>query len=108
MPASFSGGCACGAIRYECSAAPLMMLNCHCRDCQRENRRRVCPVCGGGCQHRDYNERRAPILSDQGCQPAPCATRVLFAVRIAPVWPSHVGIRIYEHHRRKFGRPELV
>ena len=29
------GGCACGAIRYECSAEPLMALNCHCRDCQR-------------------------------------------------------------------------
>ena len=35
MPSSFSGGCACGAIRYECSAEPLAMLNCHCRDCQR-------------------------------------------------------------------------
>jgi len=30
----FTGGCACGAIRYECSASPLRMLNCHCRDCQ--------------------------------------------------------------------------
>ena len=30
----FLGGCACGAIRYECSAAPLRMVNCHCRDCQ--------------------------------------------------------------------------
>ncbi|MGZ5618907.1 MAG: GFA family protein [Usitatibacter sp.] len=30
----FAGGCACGAIRYECLAAPLRMLNCHCRDCQ--------------------------------------------------------------------------
>ena len=30
----FSGGCACGAIRYEVTAAPVMMLLCHCRDCQ--------------------------------------------------------------------------
>jgi hypothetical protein len=30
----FTGGCACGAIRYECRALPLRMLNCHCRDCQ--------------------------------------------------------------------------
>jgi hypothetical protein len=29
------GGCACGAIRYECTAPPLRMVNCHCRDCQR-------------------------------------------------------------------------
>jgi len=31
----FFGGCACGAIRYECLAPPLRMVNCHCRDCQR-------------------------------------------------------------------------
>jgi hypothetical protein len=31
----FFGGCACGAIRYECNALPLRMVNCHCRDCQR-------------------------------------------------------------------------
>ena len=34
MPAPFSGGCRCGAIRYECSAEPLMVAYCHCRDCQ--------------------------------------------------------------------------
>ncbi|MBI5256632.1 MAG: GFA family protein [Burkholderiales bacterium] len=31
----FHGGCACGAVRYTCSEAPLAMFNCHCRDCQR-------------------------------------------------------------------------
>ena len=36
MP-TLSGGCACGAIRYTCTAAPLFALNCHCRDCQRES-----------------------------------------------------------------------
>jgi hypothetical protein len=33
--ASFSGGCACSATRYECSAEPILAFNCHCRDCQR-------------------------------------------------------------------------
>jgi hypothetical protein len=32
---TFSGGCACGAIHYECVAEPIAMFNCHCRDCQR-------------------------------------------------------------------------
>jgi Glutathione-dependent formaldehyde-activating enzyme len=35
MSVPFSGGCACGAIRYECSAAPIESSNCNCRDCQR-------------------------------------------------------------------------
>jgi hypothetical protein len=35
MPSQFSGGCACGAIRYECTVEPVFMGNCHCRDCQR-------------------------------------------------------------------------
>lgn len=30
----FQGGCVCGAVRYECNADPLVMFNCHCRDCQ--------------------------------------------------------------------------
>lgn len=34
MRLPFTGGCACGAIRYECSAEPIMMGKCHCRDCQ--------------------------------------------------------------------------
>jgi len=30
-----TGGCACGAIRYESAAEPVLMFHCHCRDCQR-------------------------------------------------------------------------
>ena len=33
----FSGGCACGAIRFESKAEPALMLHCHCRDCQQSS-----------------------------------------------------------------------
>jgi len=34
---TLSGGCACGAIRYEFTAEPMMMLHCHCRDCRQSS-----------------------------------------------------------------------
>jgi hypothetical protein len=31
----FSGGCLCGAIRYEVDAEPKRIANCHCDDCRK-------------------------------------------------------------------------
>ena len=35
MHTPLTGACLCGFVRYTCATAPLAMLNCHCRDCQR-------------------------------------------------------------------------
>lgn len=37
MNKPYTGGCACGAIRYEISTDPVMMNDCQCRDCQRDS-----------------------------------------------------------------------
>ena len=35
MSFPMTGGCACGAVQYECSQAPMFTWKCHCRECQR-------------------------------------------------------------------------
>lgn len=34
-PTVLTGGCMCGAVRYEASWPPNWSAHCHCRDCQR-------------------------------------------------------------------------
>lgn len=44
MKLPLSGGCRCGAIRFECSASPAFSWKCHCRDCQQASGGAYCPV----------------------------------------------------------------
>ena len=37
MSRVWSGGCACGAIRYEITGEPIVMTDCQCLDCQSES-----------------------------------------------------------------------
>ncbi|MDE5440780.1 aldehyde-activating protein [Bradyrhizobium sp. CSA207] len=37
MDKPYTGGCACGAIRYSIVGEPLFSNHCQCRDCQRES-----------------------------------------------------------------------
>jgi hypothetical protein len=94
----FSGGCACGAIRYECLAQPLRMVNCHCRDCQRasgsgysatlimlaESVRLLC----GQCQEHQTVAESGNVATRKFC--ATCGAP-LFAGSSAR--PEYVGIR---------------
>ena len=37
MKLPFTGGCLCGAVRYECAAEPVIAGHCHCDDCRRSS-----------------------------------------------------------------------
>ena len=37
MTKHYTGGCACGAIRYETSSEPIVQNHCQCRDCQKRS-----------------------------------------------------------------------
>ena len=41
MNTPYTGGCACGAIRYSISAEPAVMNDCQCRQCQRDSDRKL-------------------------------------------------------------------
>lgn len=46
MTIPFNGGCACGAFRYEVSAEPVMVGNCHCLDCKKASGSEMAVVVG--------------------------------------------------------------
>ena|SRR5580698_6797018 len=41
-----TGGCLCGAVRYQVAGSPLFAVLCHCRDCQRASGTGHVPVMG--------------------------------------------------------------
>ncbi len=45
MASLLTGGCLCGAVRYECSKEPEGTMICHCIDCQRFTGTAYATVC---------------------------------------------------------------
>jgi hypothetical protein len=69
MPQPRTGGCLCGAIRYETVGDPVFTLRCHCRDCQRQSGAAHVPaarVPSGGFRILQGTPRRYVTQADSG------------------------------------------
>lgn len=68
MGSTISGRCACGAVTYQVSADPVLMINCHCRDCQRASGGAFAPVVVAprGAVKMNGELRYHPVIGDDG------------------------------------------
>ena len=46
MPKKYTGGCACGAIKFEFGTDPGFIGHCHCLDCKRASGGEAATFCG--------------------------------------------------------------
>ena len=112
MSRPYAGGCACGAVRYTCEGEPVAMVDCQCRQCQRQT--------GGG--HGSYltfagtpwNVQGAPntwsVAGDNGTtkNAAFCATCGSPLFITFPDVPGVVAIRAGSLDEPERYQPQLV
>jgi hypothetical protein len=60
MPKKLSGGCACGAIRYECDADPIIMIELSLSGLPKGERQRLCGY-RYGAESRYSDSRKATL-----------------------------------------------
>jgi hypothetical protein len=91
MATNFKGTCLCGAVKYECSADPFFMGNCHCRDCQKATGGAYDPCIGlpaaamkisGPVKYHDSKAESGSTLSRGFC--AECGSRMFAKTNAMP------------------------
>ena len=87
---ALTGGCQCGAVRYEMSVEPLAVHVCHCRECQKQSASAFgisVQVPRSGFRVRQGDAKTWPRLADSGrtvdrTSCAGCGSRL---------WPAGAG-----------------
>lgn len=77
MNLPFEGGCLCGAVRYECSAEPVINGHCHCVDCRRSSGT-------GHCSHMGVPEAAVKIDGETALYEAPADSGNIVGRRFCP------------------------
>ena len=90
-----TGGCYCGAVRYEAEGEPMMKAQCHCRECQyitggSTNMFLVMPAAGftytGQAPKQFTRTDLERAVTREFC--AECGTHVVTRPRAGPPWSS--------------------
>ncbi|MBV9251553.1 MAG: GFA family protein [Acetobacteraceae bacterium] len=106
-----TGGCLCGAIRYESAGDPVFALQCHCRDCQRSSGAAsvaAVRVPAAGFRITKGTPRRHVARADSGNEIArvfcpDCGTQLYIQVSTRP---DLVGLRVCTFDDPSWFRPE--
>jgi hypothetical protein len=91
MPAPYTGGCACGQVRYRLDADPFTLYACHCTYCQAQS---------GSAFTLSMPLRRAAVVVTSGA-----VARWEF---VAPDGRRHAGARCGVCPTRLWGEPERL
>ena len=103
-----SGGCSCGAIRYEIASFPLLLYSCNCTDCQTASgsafalNMPVATKAFRNCARRA--ESLAPRVADRGER----YLMVLRRLRRAPLWRAQGPSGLDEPARRNARRHNMA
>jgi hypothetical protein len=110
--AGFSGGCLCGAVRYESRADSQFMGHCHCVDCRKSSGT-------GHCSHMGVAATDLTITGEVARHDRPAdsgniVTRCFCPVCGSPVcstnsgWPGMVFIRASSLDDPEAFRPQMI
>jgi hypothetical protein len=101
-----SGGCLCGAVRYEASGQPFAVSHCHCRTCRKHNGAPVVTLAGYSVDQVTFSgTARSFYASSPGVARAFCAN-----CGTPLTWEGDAGElgRILEIHISTFDNPEAL
>ena len=86
MVDTFTGGCLCGAVRYEGRGAPVVAGNCHCVDCRKSSGT-------GHCSHMGMLEEAFSVTGEVKFFDAPADSGSMVSRGFCPTCGSAVYSR---------------
>ncbi len=103
---TYSGGCMCGAVRYEAAGEPFSVIHCHCHSCRKHNGGPVVTVAGFTAEQVSFSGTERKIY-----QSSPGVGRAFCGNCGTPLtWEGDGGDMgpIVEFHISTFDNPDVL